>query len=53
MRPACVVCACLLMVGCVYEVPLATESQQEANWALLGRWRTVGGGGAVQGLVVR
>jgi hypothetical protein len=43
---------CLLLVGCVYEVPLATESQQEVNKALLGKWQTVEDGGKTQELLV-
>jgi hypothetical protein len=52
MKTLWVVGICLLLVGCVYEVPLATESQQEVNKALLGKWQTVAEPGAVQELLV-
>jgi hypothetical protein len=42
----------LLLVGCVYEVPLATDSQQDVNRALLGKWQTVAGDGEVMELLV-
>ena len=52
MRTALALGVCLLLVGCVYEVPLATESQQEVNKALLGKWQTVADDGKVQELLV-
>ncbi len=52
MKTVCMAGICLLLVGCVYEVPLATESQQEVNRALLGKWLTVADDGAVQELLV-
>ncbi len=52
MRTACMLGICLLLVGCVYEVPLATESQQDVNKALLGKWQTTAAEGAVQELLV-
>lgn len=52
MKTVCVLAVCLLLVGCVYEVPLATEPQQEVNKAWLGKWQTVAADGAVQELLV-
>ena len=47
------VCAlCILTAGCVYEVPLATESRQEVNRQLLGLWQTVSDDGTVNTLLV-
>ena len=52
MRSACIMMVCLLLVGCVYEVPLATESQQDVDKALLGTWQTVEADGKVRELLV-
>jgi len=42
----------LLLAGCVYEVPLSSESKQDVNKDLLGRWETVGDDGKVVPLLV-
>ena len=42
----------LLLAGCVYEVPLVTESKQDVNKDLLGRWETVGDDGRLMPLLV-
>lgn len=52
MRTAWVLGVCVLLVGCVYEVPLATDSQQEVNKALLGKWQTVADNGSEELVVL-
>jgi hypothetical protein len=42
----------VMIAGCVYEVPLATESRQDVDKALLGKWQTTDADGTVQELLV-